>query len=172
MPTKFTPFQRLLNGYQKIPMDKRIENNQPTAGGPSLEALFAQVDLRLTAASQQARRQAGAEGLRLNQLYYLNAIHALGLNTLTGLAAHFQVSKPAATAVVQKLLEQGYAEKSRSEQDRRVYYLRLSAKGLRVVSIKEDAFRQFAGQIRSHLGPGASAELERLLAMVLEAPQA
>jgi DNA-binding MarR family transcriptional regulator len=139
---------------------------------PTLEKVFALIDLRLTSMAQQTHAETfGASEritLKLAQLYYLHAVQEQGQTTLTELAARFRVSKPSATAAVKKLIELGYLERHQSEEDLRVFHIQLTDKGQRVIQLKEKTFHSFANQIRAHLTQSETAELERLLNKALE----
>jgi DNA-binding MarR family transcriptional regulator len=105
--------------------------------------------------------------LKLGQFYYLHAVQERDQVTLTELAARFHVSKPSATAAVKKLIDLGYLEKQQSELDLRVFHIRLTEKGQRVLQVKEKTFHAFSDQIRIHLTLAETAELERLLEKAL-----
>jgi DNA-binding MarR family transcriptional regulator len=138
----------------------------------SLENLLALTDTHLTQLMIQIKQEvfatSGMEELTSTQIIYLHAVHQLKHPTLTALAETFQITKPSATGLVQKLLHLGYLQKSQSGTDRRIFRLELTPKGFAVVQIKADTFRRFADQVRATLPPTEVNELERLLAKALE----
>jgi DNA-binding MarR family transcriptional regulator len=138
----------------------------------SLENLLALTDTHLTQLMIQIQQEvfaiSGMQELTATQMMYLHAVHQLKHPTLTALAETFQITKPSATGLVQKLLHLGYLQKSQSGADRRIFHLELTQKGNAVVQIKADTFRRFADQVRASLPPTEVLELERLLAKALQ----
>lgn len=133
--------------------------------------LFEHIDRQLTLVSQRTREatlsaqeQASLTGA---QTYYLHAISRLEFPTLTELSRQLNVTKPSATAVVNKLIQEGYLERSQSAEDRRVFTLSLTEQGKRVVEIKRKTFAQFAEGIRQHLSVDEVSQLEALLGKAL-----
>ena len=59
---------------------------------------------------------------------YLSAISQAGRTTVSDLAASLGVTKPTVSVRVNKLVEEGYVKKVRSEEDGRVFWLTLSDK--------------------------------------------
>ena len=104
---------------------------------------------------------------RARQIHYLKIIGRLRHSTLTDLARAFKVSKPSVTAIVNHLFELGYVEKSQSENDLRVFTVRLTAKGERIVRVDEEAVLEFCSQTRSVLSGQELEELEFLIAKII-----
>ena len=63
-----------------------------------------------------------------NEDYYLNIIYSLKKITLTKFAEIAQITKPAATQIINKYIDKGYVTKKVSENDKRVYYIELTEK--------------------------------------------
>lgn len=57
---------------------------------------------------------------------YLNIIYNLKKTTLTKFAELAEVTKPAATQIVNKFINKGYVTKNTSEDDKRVCYIELT----------------------------------------------
>lgn len=60
-----------------------------------------------------------------HSVLYLELIHDWGKCTASDLARALHVSKPAVTSKINELIRQGLVEKIQSEEDRRVYYLKV-----------------------------------------------
>lgn len=61
-----------------------------------------------------------------NEEYYLSILYSLQNPTFTEFAEAAEITKPAATQIIKKLVEKGYVEKNQSKEDRRVYFLSLN----------------------------------------------
>lgn len=68
-------------------------------------------------------------GLTHDQHYILRYINRVGSCTSTVLAEEFEVKKSAITAIITRLWEKGFIQRTRDEKDRRVVYLTLTDKG-------------------------------------------
>lgn len=57
---------------------------------------------------------------------YLNIIYKLKKTTLTKFAEFAEVTKPAATQIINKFINKGYVTKNISKEDKRIYYVELT----------------------------------------------
>ncbi|QOR66141.1 MarR family transcriptional regulator [Cytobacillus suaedae] len=64
-----------------------------------------------------------------DQHYTLRYMHKVGTCTSSELAEVFNVKKSAITAMINRMWEKGFIERTRDENDRRVVYLTLTDKG-------------------------------------------
>ena len=62
----------------------------------------------------------------VNEEYYLDILYSLGNPTFTEFAEKAQITKPAASQIVKKLIEKDYVEKIQSQKDKRVYYIKIN----------------------------------------------
>jgi DNA-binding MarR family transcriptional regulator len=74
------------------------------------------------------RAQIGDE-LTTDQLYILRYIHKTGECNSSELAEAFDVNKSAITAIINRLADRGFIQRTRDENDRRVIYLTLTTEG-------------------------------------------
>ncbi|HAQ06534.1 MAG TPA: MarR family transcriptional regulator [Bacillus bacterium] len=74
------------------------------------------------------KEQIGSD-LTTDQHYTLRYINKVGTCTSSELAEVFDVKKSAITAIINRLWEKGLIQRTRDENDRRVVYLTLTAKG-------------------------------------------
>ncbi len=67
--------------------------------------------------------------IRGSRFKYLKEIHRRKQTTLTELAEHFDLSKPTVMEVINVFEENGFIEKTKSEEDKRVSYISLTEMG-------------------------------------------
>nr|WP_245349987.1 MarR family transcriptional regulator [Cytobacillus eiseniae] len=75
------------------------------------------------------REQIEGDLLTNDQHYTLRYINRAGSCTSTELAEEFDVKKSAITAIINRLWEKGFIQRTRDENDRRVVYLTLTKQG-------------------------------------------
>lgn len=75
--------------------------------------------------------------LSANEEHYIEILYSLERATLTDFAEKADISKPAATRIIQRFLSMGYLTKLPSQTDRRVSYLELTP------NLKEHCFKNF-----------------------------
>ncbi len=68
-----------------------------------------------------------------NDYFYLTSIYYMNHPTLSELARKHEVTKPAISVIVRKLMKLELVEKVQSEQDRRVFTVQLTAKGKNII---------------------------------------
>jgi DNA-binding MarR family transcriptional regulator len=105
----------------------------------------------------------GISRLTISQLNYLEAVHALGEPTITEIAERLNITKASVTAGVQKLAQMGYVTKTQSDQDRRVFHVRLTTASGALVAAKMQAVRAYGEFVRSALTPEEASQLEALI---------
>ncbi len=74
-----------------------------------------------------------SSGFNMNDYYYLTKIYEMGKPKLGDLAAMLSLTKPAISAMVKRLEKNKLVIKTQSEEDRRVFFLQLSEKGLAII---------------------------------------
>jgi DNA-binding MarR family transcriptional regulator len=117
----------------------------------------------------ETRVIAGSEfsGLTMSQIHYLDMIHHLRGPTLSGLARRLQVSKPTVTVAVETLVGKGYVRKVRSQQDKRILNVHLTARGRTIAELHDRIHRGYAEKIAAVLDEQALDSLRSLLQRVL-----
>lgn len=112
--------------------------------------------------SSLQKREAAFSGelpeVTFRQNYYLDVISRMEQPTCSELAEKFRVSRPAVTAIVNKLIDMGYLKKVQCNDDRRVFYIMLSERGERLMESNNAVAREWAQHIESTLSP---AELQK-----------
>jgi DNA-binding MarR family transcriptional regulator len=128
--------------------------------------IFEIVSRALVNAKMQKLRKIGAREINLTQFQYINAINHTQDLTPTGLAKALNLSKPAVTGILNKLIEQGYVTKNRSDRDRRVYHIQLTRAGKQVADAYEAACREYIDGMARAL---STSELDQLVALMEKA---
>ncbi|GMA97761.1 MarR family transcriptional regulator [Pelosinus sp. IPA-1] len=89
--------------------------------------------------------------LTVKQYYYLDVISRMNNPTYSKIAEKFKVTKPAVTALVNRLINLGYLGRVQSEEDRRVYYIWISDKGKKLIEINNNAANAYARYVEGCL---------------------
>lgn len=124
----------------------------------------------LLSASLQARESVMNGDLpevTFKQNYYLDVISRMERPTCSELADKFKVSRPAVTAIVNKLIDMGYLKKTQSSDDRRVFYILLSERGEKLIEINNVVAREWAKHIQSTLSPEELKKYSEFLEKVI-----
>lgn len=89
--------------------------------------------------------------ITLPQLLILELLRHQGAFKMTDLAKHMKVSTAASTGIVDRLVRQGYVQRSSDRDDRRVIKIQLNAKGAellkRIVQQRTQLVTKIFGQI-------------------------
>ena len=85
------------------------------------------------------------------QFKFLSVLMTRQQCTMQELAEQLDVAPPAITAMVKRLLTQGFVARTRDEQDWRVVQISLTERGQRVVSLYEEFWRTHLHRLLSHL---------------------
>ena len=92
--------------------------------------------------------------MTFRQFVYLDAIVKMDYPTYGEVAEKFKVTKPAVTAIVNRLIGLGYLKRVQSQEDRRIYHLLPSAEGEKILTIESAAMAEYAMDMEACLtGP-------------------
>ena len=102
-----------------------------------------------------------AQGVSLGEMHLLEAVARgkQGGRTISDIAAELNITLPSVTMAVNKLVRKGFVIKERSQEDKRVVYVLLSAEGRRA----EVAHRYFHRQMVHEVTRGMSPQEEKAL---------
>ena len=128
--------------------------------------IFEIVSRSLVNAKAQKLRKIGAREINITQFQYINAINHCTDLTFTGLAKTLNLSKPAVTGIINKLIDQGYVTKNQSDSDRRVYYIHLPREGKQVADAYEEACSEYVDGMARTL---SESELDQLVNLMEKA---
>jgi DNA-binding MarR family transcriptional regulator len=93
------------------------------------------------------------------------ALQAIGLSgaTATEAGKRLGISKQAAGKTVERLEELGYVHRAGDDTDRRRKLVRLTPRGIEVLTLSAMIFNDIRARWESNVGPGTLAELETTL---------
>ncbi|WP_010676504.1 MarR family winged helix-turn-helix transcriptional regulator [Bacillus timonensis] len=112
-----------------------------------------------TIAESLVKEQIGSD-LTNEQHYTLRYINKVGSCTSTELAEVFEVKKSAITAIINRLFERGFIQRTRDENDRRLVYLTLSDEGKALFSKTEERVCKL---VESIIGEFSEVEIVQFL---------
>jgi DNA-binding MarR family transcriptional regulator len=106
--------------------------------------------------------------LSLTQIHYLDAIrHFDTPPAISELAEHLKVAKPTVTNALERLEQEGYLRKVPSSEDRRVWYVHLTTKGLKISLLHDQIHQGYAELFEKALDKEEVDQLVVLLNKVL-----
>lgn len=109
------------------------------------------------------------EGEKMGTLYLLGLLiqeqKENGRIRMTDISQRMMVSKPAATQMVERLVEKGYVERVRDENDRRVVYIQPSPAGEKAFNVELDIKLSAIDRAIKRMGEENANQLMDLLDM-------
>lgn len=108
-------------------------------------------------------RQTAYQDLSAASIHYIDVISTMHHPTSVELADKLGLSKPSVTIMVNKLVEKGYVQKTRSHEDGRVFYLDLTETGKTIARAYHKAHYKVVEHIYSRL---SREEIETLIALL------
>lgn len=75
----------------------------------------------------------GTSSFNMNDYYYLTEIYQLGRPKLGEVAERLNLTKPAISSMVKRLEKNDLVLKTQSLEDKRIYFLELTVKGLKII---------------------------------------
>lgn len=93
---------------------------------------------------------------------YLKEIHRRKETTLTELAEHFELSKPTVNEVINRFIENGFAKKRRSDDDKRVSYIYLTEMGTTLASTNMLESKRAVSKLFDVLSPKEMKQLVKI----------
>jgi DNA-binding MarR family transcriptional regulator len=100
-------------------------------------------DFALKSAQKKVGEGERSSRLTINQLQYIDTIHALGQPTITEIAEKLGISKASVTVGVNKLVTLGYVIKTRSTDDKRVCHVSATEISEKLVAAKYQALKEY-----------------------------
>jgi DNA-binding MarR family transcriptional regulator len=113
-------------------------------------------------------KETGFADISLRQISTLDLIARLENPTPTELARALKVSKPTATAALERLEAAGYIQKVQSDQDRRSYHVHLSELGRKFSQVHDQVHRHFANLLTRGLDEAESEQFIRLVKKIVQ----
>ena len=103
------------------------------------------------------------------QLHVLGVLAESGPGTVSSLAARLGISAPSTSAVVDRMVEAGLVERTRSEEDRRVVSVTISPSGREVIEQVIGGRREMLERVLGQLNEKELADTVRILQRLDEA---
>lgn len=104
----------------------------------------------------------------MNDYYYLTVIYELNNPKFSEIAEALHLTKPSISAMVKRLTESGLVNKVQSEEDKRVFFVTLTEKGLKIVQGDYTLYKNMAEWISKMLTKDQISEAECLLKLLAD----
>ncbi len=134
---------------------------------PALVELVALLTRRVAELQNEAVQSTGFSDLSLRQIMYLDVIQQLENPTPTELARQLKISKPSASAAIDRLESAGYLRKVDSDDDRRSYHLHLTHKGQQFKQAHDETHQHLAQLITRNLDEQELQQLVKIAHKIL-----
>lgn len=99
----------------------------------------------------------------ITDYYYLTTIYNMENPNFGEVAEKLKLTKPAISALVKRLIKNELVEKVKSEEDGRIYYLKITEKGIKIIEGDNAVYKQFANLISEIMSEEKLEELNFLL---------
>lgn len=103
----------------------------------------------------------------MNDYYYLTSIYQLGMPKLGELANKLNLTKPAISALVKRLEKNELIIKTQSEKDKRVYYVSLTNKGIKIIEGDNKLYLELSNLISELLTKEEADRTNELLSQIV-----
>lgn len=124
--------------------------------------------LRLNENLQLFEDSALGKGLTVQEMHTIALVGKMGSPRMSEVALKGRVTRGAVTLMINKLEKKGYVKRVRSDRDRRVVRLKLTAKGLAVERRHRKYHERKTAKIMAGLTAPEKREIERLLRKIVE----
>lgn len=103
----------------------------------------------------------------ITDYYYLTTIYNMDNPNLGEVAEKLKLTKPAISALVKRITKNELIEKIKSNEDGRIYYLKVTEKGIKIIEGDNALYSQFTGLISEIISKDQLKELNCLLGEVV-----
>lgn len=132
----------------------------------SLEQIVAQITRLMVDLEARTFQQDGFAELSMRQVYYIETIARLQHPSFGEVAEALGVTRPSVTALVGKLIRNGYVQKVQDHGDRRSFHIVLTEKGRQFTQLHQNMHRMVVQALTARLD---EAEIEQLTALLQKA---
>lgn len=130
----------------------------------TLNRLFVELFRDINNIEERQIKTGEFKNLTLNDMHVINAIGTEKAKNMSSVAKSLSVTMGTLTIAVNGLVKKGYVERVRSEEDRRVVLISLSAKGRKAYARHEKFHRELIDAVASRL----SKEEQEILSQSLD----
>lgn len=113
--------------------------------------------------SSEEKRQ-----FNITDYYYLTTIYNMDNPNLGEVAEKLKLTKPAISALVKRLIKNDLIEKVQSNEDGRIYYLKVTKKGIKIIEGDNAVYLKFTKLISEIVSEEQIKELDCLLGEVVK----
>lgn len=104
----------------------------------------------------------------ITDYYYLTTIYNMYNPNLGEVAEKLKLTKPAISALVKRLIKNDLIEKVQSNEDGRIYYLKVTKKGIKIIEGDNVVYSKFTKLIGEIISKEQLKELDCLLGEVVK----
>jgi len=104
----------------------------------------------------------------ITDYYYLTTIYNMDNPNLGEVAEKLKLTKPAISALVKRLIKNDLIEKIKSDEDGRIYYLKVTEKGIKIIEGDNALYMQFTDLISEIVSKDKLKELDCLLGEIVK----
>jgi DNA-binding MarR family transcriptional regulator len=130
---------------------------------PALEQTIARVTHLIAGLEASAFQQDGFAELSMRQVLYMETIARLERPSFSELALALGVTRPSVTALVGRLMRNGYVQKIQDGEDRRSFHILLTHKGEQFTQMHAQIHRRMVQTLIGRLEAGEVEQLRALL---------
>lgn len=110
-----------------------------------------------------------ARGISMPQIMLLMHLRHTGPATVSDIGRHLDISNPAASQLIQRLVEQDFLERRESHTDRRVKEILLTEKGKTLIRSAAEARGTWVADLAARLPAASQAEIESVMNLLIKA---
>ena len=133
----------------------------------NIEEIIERLSQSMERYESETFRNSALSNLTPAQIHYIDSIYHLEKPRVSELASYLNVSKPTVTFAVDKMEKQKYVKKIQSDEDRRAYFIHLTAKGMELAELHDEIHKGYASFFRRSLSKKELLNLEKLLEKTL-----
>lgn len=104
----------------------------------------------------------------ITDYYYLTTIYNMDNPNLGQVAEKLKLTKPAISALVKRLIKNDLIEKIQSSEDGRIYYLKVTEKGIKIIEGDNAIYSKFTNLIGEVISKEQLKEFDCLLGEVVK----
>ena len=87
----------------------------------------------------------------MSEMHVIEAVSKEEVPSMTAVANHLNITLGTLTTAVKKIIEKGFLVKERSNEDKRIFYLRLTKEGEKALEVHNQFHKELAYYIKSHI---------------------